>query len=564
MFIKNIHGEQLTITGFAVSAVIFCASSAGAQTLPGSADPGRINPLQVPMVPQEAPAPLLIPEVLPEIAIPDTAKQVHFRLQGVHLRGSTAFPESVLAKIYTPYMDKEVTLEIIWLIAGQITQHYQHQGYFLSRTYVPAQEIEDGRVTLTVVEGYIADVVLEDVIVERPLVQNLIARITAQKPLSAAALESFMLQLNALPGVEFRAFVEPLENAEPGAVRLTLSPQDEVALGTVSFDNFGSRFLGPYQATATYQDSFLPLQRTTFSALSSLPPDELKYAALRHQIPLAPDWEAQLYGNYVTAAPGASLEPNRIQSDSVEMGLGISYQAIRQRQKNLLFSLDLSGKNTNGDILDNNPLTRDRIRVGRAKLSYDTADSWNGYNYLSLALNQGLAMLDSSRKGDLNLSRAEAEPDFTSISATYTRQQGIYGKWLVVGKTSGQLASAPLFSGEEFGYGGQGFGRAYDPSEITGDHGIAAALELRYLGLESWREAQITPYAFYDIGKIWNEDRGSVPESAASAGLGARVSHTSGISGNLGLAWPLTRDAGTPLYGDDKSPRLLLQLDYGF
>jgi hemolysin activation/secretion protein len=295
-----------------------------------------------------------------------------------------------------------------------------------------------------------------------------------------------------------------------------------------------------------------------------LPADELKYAALRHQIPLAPDWNMQVSGSYVTAAPGASLEPNHIQSDSMELGMGISYQPIRQWQENLIFSMEFSGKNTNGDILDNNPLTRDRIRVARAKLNYDTADGWNGYNYLSLALNQGLGVLGASQEGDVNLSRAEATPDFTSLNASYTRQQGIYSDWLAVGQLSAQAASAPLFSAEEFGYGGQGFGRAYDPSEITGDHGVAAALELRYVGLKNWREAQITPYAFYDIGKVWNEDRGSVPESAASVGLGARMSHSSGVSANLGLAWPLTRPAGTPLYGDGDSPRLLLQFGYGF
>jgi hemolysin activation/secretion protein len=120
MFIKNIQGKRLKITGFAVSAVIFCAAPLGAQTLPGSADPGRINPLQAPMIPQGVPPPLVIPEVQPEVAIPDAAKQVHFRLQRVHLRGVTAFPESELAKIYAPYLGKEVTLEIIWMIAGQI------------------------------------------------------------------------------------------------------------------------------------------------------------------------------------------------------------------------------------------------------------------------------------------------------------------------------------------------------------------------------------------------------------------------------------------------------------
>jgi len=64
----------------------------------------------------------------------------------------------------------------------------------------------------------------------------------------------------------------------------------------VSFDNFGSRFLGPYQATVTYQDSFLPLQETTLSALATTPSDELKYAAFRHKAAIYPDWTVELSG----------------------------------------------------------------------------------------------------------------------------------------------------------------------------------------------------------------------------------------------------------------------------
>ena len=101
----------------------------------------------------------------------------------------------------------------------------------------------------------------------------------------------------------------------------------------MSFDNFGSRFLGPYQATVTYQDSFLPLQETTLSALATTPSDELKYAAFRHKAAIYPDWTVELSGNYVIAAPGASLQPNDITSESVNLGIGISWQPIRQRQE---------------------------------------------------------------------------------------------------------------------------------------------------------------------------------------------------------------------------------------
>lgn len=555
----------ISLANVAAVALALGASSALAQTLPGPADPSRIEPLEQPSIPDRPPAKLVIPEVKSSITIPDAAKQVTFTLQQIKLDGVTAFSENELAKIYQPYLNQEVPLASLWMIAGQITQRYQDEGYFLSRAYVPAQEIDSGTVTIKVVEGYIAEVDIEDkALAERSLIQALVERIKAEKPLNAYDLESFMLQMNALPGEEFRAFVEPTPGAEAGVTRLSLRPEEESGKGSVSFDNFGSRFLGPYQVTVTYQDSFLPLQQTTLSALTSTPTDELKYAAFRHSAPIYPDWTVELSGNYVTAAPGASLQPNDITSDSIDLGIGISWQPIRQRQENLIASLELTGKNTNGDILDNNPLTRDRIRAARGRVSYDTNDGWNGYNYITLGINHGLEVLGASDKGDLNLSRAEAEPDFTTAQFSYTRQQAIYSNFMAIGQFSGQLASGPLFSAEEFGYGGQAFGRAYDPSEITGDHGIAASLELRYLGFNPWQDITFAPYTFYDIGKVWNEDTGGVDESGSSAGLGMRLSHSSGLAGNVGLAWPLTREISTPIYGNGKNPRVLFQLSYGF
>jgi len=75
----------------------------------------------------------------------------------------------------------------------------------------------------------------------------MVERIKAEKPISAYDLESFMLQMKALPGNEFRAFVEPIKDADAGVTRLSLRSAEKTGRGSVSFDNFGSRFLGPRQ-----------------------------------------------------------------------------------------------------------------------------------------------------------------------------------------------------------------------------------------------------------------------------------------------------------------------------
>jgi hemolysin activation/secretion protein len=271
-----------------------------------------------------------------------------------------------------------------------------------------------------------------------------------------------------------------------------------------------------------------------------------------------------LEGSYTTAEPSSLLRQSEIESQSATLGATLTYQMIRQRQENFLAHLGLDGRNTNSDTFDT-PLTRDRIRAVRAGATYDAVDGWEGYNVVDLTLSQGLAIFGASRESDPDLSRTEAESDFRKAEVWMTRQQMLGGDWALVTSATGQLASGALYSSEEFGYGGQAFGRAYDASEITGDHGITGAIEVRYLGLDLLEPVRLVPYVFYDVGKIWNADAGQEQEaSGSSAGVGLRMDMPWGLSGQIGLAQPLTREVVHPLYGDGNAPRLSFELHWAW
>jgi hemolysin activation/secretion protein len=171
------------------------------------------------------------------------------------------------------------------------------------------------------------------------------------------------------------------------------------------------------------------------------------------------------------AAPGYTLKPEEIKSTSTTLGMGVSYSIIRQRQENLTGRAAFDWQDTSSNILGT-PLTRDAIRVLQFGLNYQIADAWNGQNGLSGTFSHGVDTLAASQPGQLNLSRAGATPDFAKFNLDVSRLQGLTESWAVFAAASGQLATDPLYSSEQFGYGGQAFGRAYDNSEITGDEGI--------------------------------------------------------------------------------------------
>lgn len=562
IYMRILKAKLLTCMAVSVLAV----SSYGVQAadVVGPADVGRIQPRPDKTVPNQVPQAFSVPKTEDSSTLSDEIRATRFVLTKVEVKGSSIFKPTELESLYQDLIGQEISLDQVWAIAERITQKYRNEGYFLSRAYVPAQEIENGIVEIRVVEGSINQIEFDNPIQEKSVVKKLTQKLKSKKPVKINDLEEFMLRLNDLPSLSFLGSLAPVKNAEEGTVKLVVTSSEKKPQISASVDNYGSRFLGPYQGFINFQDSFAPLHQTSLVVGASLPIDEMKYIAVDHKITVLPEWNINLSASHVRAEPGSSLDINDIKSRSTSLGIGATFQPIRQRLENLSFTAAFDGRNTNGDILDINPLTRDHIRALRLSAAYDTDDTWGGYNYLNFGVNKGLEILDSSKAGDIDLSRAEGEPDFTSTHLSYVRQQPVQDNFLLVGQVSGQYASDPLLSSEEFGFGGSSLGRAYDSSELLGDHGAAAMIEARYLGIEQWNNTNIVPYIFYDIGKVWNEDTGSDEESAASAGFGFRFAHSKGFSGNVGVAFPLTQDAEKPLYGDGDDPRFTLQASHAF
>lgn len=543
------------------------AKAAQAQNLPGSVDAGRITAQPEKALPAQPAPQLKTPDIAPAVA-PEGAENMTFLLKEVVIEGMSALPPEEIQAFYAPWLGQTIPLSRLWELAEYITSRYQQAGYFLSRAYVPAQEISDGIVTLRVVEGYIGDVQIEGALQDNRLVNTLKRRITSQKPARLGDLESALLLLNDIPGLSFTTVLGKMkQDAAEGAVRLVLKQQQAPAKASMVFNNYGSRFTGPYRINMTYEDSFLPNQSTTLSGLASLLPisDELWALSAAHEIKLLPDLSIDVSLGRTVSKPGYTLAANKIESRSVNWGLDMLWQVRRQRLSNLSVGLALDGRNVSTNILGT-PLTRDRIRALRLKGTYDGRDPLGGYNALNATLSHGIPGLGASAPGALNLSRADAKPDFAKIEATWQRSQFIASDWLSIMTLTGQRASKALYSSEEFGFGGAALGRAYDASELTGDHGVGGAVELQYTGIDPIKKFRCTPSVFYEIGKIWNIDNGQDDGlSIADIGAGFNLTHPSGLSANLTIAQPISKTIATPTYGNNgHNPRLYFQLGWSF
>jgi hemolysin activation/secretion protein len=206
------------------------------------------------------------------------------------------------------------------------------------------------------------------------------------------------------------------------------------------------------------------------------------------------------------------------------------------------------------------------LRVLRAKTTWQYLDSLNGVSLLSSEISHGLNALGTRESGSFNLSREDGKSDFTKITAQATRVQEL--PYFLQGflQVTGQYSFTPVLSSEEFGYGGMPNGRGLDPSELTGDHGLSATLEVRYNGLPRKGHWGVIPYSFVDFGKVWQKGvDADNAETSFSTGVGARITNGDSNSIELLMAVPLTKDADNPPpYGNGESPRFLISYSKSF
>jgi len=552
--------------------VIMADSSLFAQDIPGSADAGRIQPsLNLDPNFNTQPSSQSIDKGdINGLIPPDGADSIMIQLNDLQINGVTAYSQSDILPLYSHYIGQDIPLSTIWKIANAITKLYQDDGYFLSRAIIPQQEIDDGSVVIQIVEGYIADVNMQGS--RHALSSYITDQLMNERPLQFASLESALLRLNDIHGLQYQSTLRPLptnlqsDNNAYG-VQLYLTATRENSNATVTLNNYGSRFAGPHRANLVYQTSVQNGHLTTLSGLFDTDlGDELWAGTIRHDVNITETID--IFGSFskTISKPGFTLEPNEIISESFAWQLGAAWTPLRQRMQNFTLTGSLNSQDVETDILGQ-ALTRDYIRTASLNALLNITEASRAKNIFQLTFTQGLSVFGASDKGDLNLSRAEADPNFSKIEFLYQRDQVINNQFLLTGLIQGQKSDSPLFSSQEFGYGGPHVGRAYDGSEIAGDNGLSALLKIQYMNMPVKNNLKFIPLAFYDIGKVWNIDDGQIDQvSASSAGIGLEFFNQKyNYFGSLGLAVPLTKNIETPIYGqNNRNPRLSFQLGYKF
>ena len=558
-------GRVAVFVAFSVLAggMVLVPGLSWAQTVPSVAEPQRLDKrFEEPKVPGSVMEPE-VPETKSYKPSKDL-KKIRFILKEIVVKGSTVYSHNAFRRWQKRFIDKKVSLALIYRFAEKITAKYRNDGYLLSRAIVVPQNIKNGVVTIQIVEGYIGNLKIRGPVKgSKMFLKSYGKALLRSSPLKAKDLERYLLLIDDLPGVSVESVLVPSKN-EPGASELILTLKHKDMDSNAGIDNRGTKFNGPIQMRAgTNTNSVLGFyDRFGIQGVLTSNPDELLFFNGFGEMPVSSEGtKIFISGSFSKSQPGSTLKQFKVEGNSNTFTVRASHPFIRSRGKNLKGYLGFTSRNSKTDLLNEN-ITDDRLRILKLGMAYDFVDRLRGVNLFSLGLSKGMNIMDASGPGSLKLSRADGRSDFTKLSGDILRLQELGPGWSLLTGVGWQYAFDSLLSSEEFGLGGPQYVRAYDPSEVTGDHGIAFKLELQKGVKTNWNYLKsLQSYLYFDHGTVALRNTTAVQDSSSSltaVGLGMRGNINKWLSGYIEVGQPLSGDVSAEGNSD---PRFFFSLN---
>jgi len=162
--------------------------------------------------------------------------------------------------------------------------------------------------------------------------------------------------------------------------------------------------------------------------------------------------------------------------------------------------------------------------------------------------------------------RLNARPNFVYLTSEFKQLWELPWDMRIAARVTGQIASTPLISNEQFAVGGPQSVRGYHQTQQLGDDGINLSFEWQSPQLKpvSWDFVQnLRAHWFFDYAHLWIQDVLAPSPSVyrlAGAGMGFRLQMYRHWQGEFDWAYPLERQGSV----DVGNQRVDFKLAYEF
>lgn len=434
-----------------------------------------------------------------------SADSTTLQVNSLRLTGQSLYSEAELLGVTGFTAGEELSLTQLQQMASRIATFYHQKGYFVAQAYLPAQEIEQGVVTIAVVEGRYGDINVRNQsnLSDRQAASSL-SGLNSGEVIESSALENRLLLLSDTPGVNVRSTLVP--GASVGAADLIVDvvPGDRVN-GSIDADNGGNYYTGEYRLGATLNINNLAGQGdvATLRALTTF--EGLNYGRAAYQMQFGRMTAGVAYSRmeYELGKEFSYLDANGTADIA---SVFASYPLIRSRRSNLYAQVGYDYK-TFEDRIDAIPVVTDKnIHVLMTTLRGDHRDDFGrgGVTAAGLTWSTGVLDIETPETRAADALTARTNGDYNKLGLYVMRLQNISDRVSLYGSVSGQIASKNLDSSEQMSLGGMYGVRAYPQGEAFGDEGYLATVEARYLlaQLSDRQLGQVHLIGFVDAGSV--------------------------------------------------------------
>ena len=558
------------------------------EQLPDAAKPAAQLPQDDFLYPELEPEPgkYIVPPVVDRPL--GTTEGPRIKIEAMELRGAVDRP------------DKGILLDDIWKIierdraalpdghsigelqelANKITDYYRTKGFIIAHAFIPVQTVEDGIVTIQVLEGVLGRILVEGNKKYKPELLAQAFEGMVAKPLVNADVESALIRLTDYPGLTAFGVFQP--GQQVGDSDLVLKVQEEKPMDVVySFDNHGSRFTGQYvnRVDVGINNLFGQADRLDLALQGSWDPDLADLISFDYSLQVfKPQYRiefGQENGDFELDGRKAGVEGVRSETRLGYVRFRNKFERGRLKNSYWLFGVD---RKTARTFQDDRRLARDHLAMFTFEYGYDALDiETQSFSSLVVQVVHGEnGILGAMSNKDEKTSRRTGSGDyvgsrFDKATLSYARLATLSPTRSLLFRLAAQYTENPLLGLEQFTLGGPNNVRAYADSEATVDRGFFISAEHIWnapgfaekpspFGSRKWGEV-LTVSAFADYGEGEKLDPLATEESILSFkgwGVGTQLAIPGAFTTKLTAAWPMM---GSPIPGNKRRPQIFFNFE---
>lgn len=497
-----------------------------------------------------------------EEAIVEAEEKVTFDIASIVVDGNTLLPTETLQQALLPYIKKEASIETLQSALLAIEKAYIDAGYSAIKAVLPEQESDVGVFHITVIEAKLAEIRVSgnQYLSKENILNSAPDLVVGQSPNLLKVAKTLRIA-NESFAKHTRVIIA--KSDKPSEVDAELKVQDGKPWRfAVSLDNTGTKPTGRQRLGVVFQHANLfDLDHAMAAQYTTSPEHEgdVKIFGLSYRIPiysLADSIDISAghsdvsNGNITTTAGIFGISGS---GDFVSINFNHALPVWREIEQRI--SLGLNWRSFQSDVVPEGggPSLIPDLTSAPASITYGLNFAQNDVRWLANI--SWVHNLPSGSDGDTEAynqfgARPGASAHFNALKYNLGFSRPISSKLNFSVELNGQHSDDLLISGEQFGIGGAGSVRGFDPRELAGDKGyrISAELNTTAVPVTQIANSRLIGTVFFDHGYVQRNNPlpGEMTnETISSFGAGFRLGLGQSFQLKLDLARALN---GSPTY----------------